>query len=201
MLILFIVGISYLLYKKYTAKQEPNFVMSETPLHIESIQKIAELATISFQDEVVVDTLEKYRSSTEMVTDNFMKLRQLDGIKDVLVGSNTKRRLTLIMKGEAKIGFQLTNNNYRIEQNKDTVWFHFPKAKVMSININPSETEVFQESGTWNMQARRNLANKAKAKIERDVRKAKLTDKAEDAMDLLLRKIIPGERTILVYYE
>jgi hypothetical protein len=199
--ILFLTGIGFLLYKKYTAKTQPQFIMSETPLRVESILKIAELATVSFQDEVVADTLERYGSETEKVSGNFFKLRNLDGLKDLVVGSNTKRRLTLIIKGEAKIGFQLTDKNYRIEQNKDTVWFHFPKAKVLSINVNPSETEVFQESGTWRMQARKDLANSAKRQIERDVKKAKLSNKAEDGMKALLKKIIPGERTILVYYE
>ncbi len=202
MLVILLIGaIGYVLYLKWTTPEGPEFDMAETPLQIESIERIAQLATVSFQDEVVADTIEKYRSETEKLSGNLQKIYDIEGMKEALKGSNVKRRLTLIMKGEAKIGFDLNENNYRIDQNKDTIWFHFPKAKILSININPSETEVFQESGTWSVYARQKLLAKAKLKIEKDVKKAKLADKAEDGMEELLKNIIPDGRTILVYYE
>lgn len=201
-LVIFILcGVGYFVYSKWSAHEGPEFNMSETPLQIDSIEKIAQLATVSFKDEVVADTIERYASEAEKVTGNLKKLTGFEGMKEALKGSSVKRRLTLIMKGEAKIGFDLTEDNYKIDQNIDTIWFHFPKAKILSVNINPSETEVFQESGIWKMYARKKLMSKAKRRIEKDVKKAKLKTKAEDGMTELLKKIIPGDRTILVYYE
>jgi hypothetical protein len=63
------------------------------------------------------------------------------------------------VKGDAQIGFDLTDNNYRIDQNK------------------------------------------VKKKFERDVVAAKLMDKCEEGMLNVLKKIMPDDRTILVYFE
>ncbi len=194
-------SITYFLYVKWSAKEKPEFILSDSPLHLESMERIAEMATVSFKDEVVADTFERFQSETEQLSENLKRLYDVNNVKEALSGSNIKRRLTLILKGEAKIGFKLTENNYRIEQNTDTVWFHFPKAEILSVSINPSETEVFEESGYWTMSVRQDLLNKAKKRIERDVVNAKLTEKAEEGMKNLMGKIILGKRTILVYYE
>ncbi len=195
-------GLGLLMYNKCSAsKGNDGLKLSDSPLHVESIRKIAELATISFKDEVVADTVERYKNDTEKVTGNLAKMNDLEGLKDVLSLSTVKRRLTLIIKGEAKVGFDLTDKNYRIDQNKDTIWFHFPKAKILSVNLNPMETEVFQENGTWSDWGRKALMRKAKTIIEKDIANAKLIQKAEHGMDEVLRKVLRDERKILIYYE
>lgn len=203
LIVLLVLGVlGLLVYQKCSDERvDPEFQMSESPLQVESIRKIAELATVSFKDEVVADTVERYKNDTEKVAGNFSKMGSLGGIKDLLSLSNEKRRLTLIIKGEAKIGFELTDKNYRIDQNEDTLWFHFPKAKILSINVNPLETEVFQESGQWSDSGRKALMQKARRSIERDVQNAQLIQKAEAGMGEMLRKILRDDRKVLIYYE
>ncbi|MFA7274792.1 MAG: DUF4230 domain-containing protein [Crocinitomicaceae bacterium] len=179
---------------------DPDFVLEDTPLHIESVRRIAEVATMSFQDEVVADTVEYFKGSEDKWIGNLKKLSDLE-IKHFIRYSNVKRRLTLIVKGEAKVGFELTDKNYRIAQNVDTIWFHFPKAKLLDVNVNPLHTEVFQESGIWNDVARQKLMNKAKTRIVKDVNKAELTQKAEKSMSDLILQLVSDERKILIYYE
>jgi len=200
--LLILIALGTILYKKWTASSnEPELELSESPLQVESIQKIAELATISFKDEVVSDSLERYDSEAEKLAGNFGKTRTWDGLKDVIKGSSVKRRLTLIVKAEAKIGFELTDKNYRVDYNKDTLWFHFPKAKILTINMNPSDTEVFQENGMWDGSGRRYLIEKARRSVEKDVARAQLISKAEDGMENVLRKLLDNDRKILVYFE
>jgi hypothetical protein len=199
--LLFFSFMGFLLFRACSDKpQPPELVLDETPLHIESIRKIAEVATISFKDEVVSDTIEYYKSGDDEFAGTLRKLADLD-LKNAIRNSEIKRRLTLIVKGEAKIGFDLTDKNYRIDQNKDTIWFHFPKAKILDINLNPSETEVFQENGTWHDYTRKQLLAKAKVKIERNVINAQLLQKAEDSMKDLIRKLMRDDRKLLIYYE
>lgn len=200
--VLLILGaLGIMLYKKMTTPETPDLILSETPLHVESIKKIAELATINFKDEVVSDSIERYRSESEKIAVNLDKLMRFQDFVESAKFSPIKRQFTMIVKGEAQIGFDLTEHNYKIDQNVDTIWFHFPKAKILTININPANTEIFQENGDWNVNVRTRLSNKAKMKIERDVIAAKLIDKAEEGMVNVLKKIMPDDRTILVYFE
>jgi hypothetical protein len=199
--ILFLSFMGFLLFRACSDKPKKEaYVLDETPLHIESIRKIAEVATISFKDEVVSDTIEHYKNGDEELAGTLKKLANLD-LKNAIRNFEIKRRLTLIVKGEAKIGFDLSDKNYRIEQNKDSIWFHFPKAKILDININPSQTEVFQEIGVWHDYTRKQLLAKAKIKMEKNVMKAQLLQKAEDSMKSLIRKLMRDKRTLLIYYE
>jgi hypothetical protein len=199
--LLFLSFMGFLLFRACSDKAIPHdLVLEDTPLRIESIRKIAEVATISFKDEVVADTIEYYKSSEDEISGTLKKLVQLD-LKNLVRNSKVKRRLTLIVKGEAKVGFDLTDHNYRINQNKDTIWCHFPRAKILGINLNPSQTEIFQENGTWHDYTRLQLLAKAKTKIENNVVNAKLLQKAQDSMTDLLRKLMQDDRKILIYYE
>jgi hypothetical protein len=197
--IIFLVGFSIFRACKGTSN-EPDLVLEDTPLHIESVCRIAEVATMGFQDEVVADTVEYFKGNDDKLMGNLKKLSDLE-IKHFLRYSNVKRRLTLIVKGEAKVGFDLTKNNYRIAQNADTIWLHFPKAKLLDINVNPLHTEVFQEDGDWNDAVRRALLNKAKKRIEQDVVDAQLIAKAEKSMSDLILQLVGDQRKILIYYE
>ncbi len=200
--LLILAAIGILLYNKWNARAaSKELVLSESPLRVESIKKIAELATISFKDEVVADSLERYDSEAEKVAGNLLKTRTWDGLKEALKGSSVKRRLTLIVKAEAKIGFDLMQGNYRVDSNKDTLWFHFPKAQILSINMNPTDTEVFQENGAWESSGRRQLMEKARRRVEWDVNRADLITKAEAGMEDILRKLLDNDRKILVYFE
>lgn len=199
--ILFLSLMGFLLFRACKDKPEPeDLVLEDTPLHIESIRKIAEVATISFKDEVVADTVEYFKDGEDKFLGKLNKISNLD-FKHAILLTNIKRRLTLIVKGEAKIGFDLTDKNYRIEHNKDTIWFHFPKAKILDVNINPTQTEVFQENGVWHDYARKQLMQKVNVKIRANVEQAQLFMKAENTMKNLLQKWVQDNRKLLIYYE
>jgi len=194
-------GVIFVFKKCSSDDAEGKLALEDSPLHIENIAKIAELAMVSFQDELVLDTIEYYNSSTDYVTGNVWKLHDLDNIKHVFSESDVKRRLTLIAKVEAKIGFRLTDKNYRVEQNKDTIWFHFPLPEILDFNSNPSETEVFKENGNWDDQARKNLMKRAERKTRYQVQQMDLDEKAKEGLKSLLKNILKDERTKMVYFQ
>ncbi len=199
--LLFIGFMGFLFFRACEDRPSPQaLTLEETPLHIESVKKIAEVATISYKDEVVVDTVEYYATSDQVFLGSLEKMSRLD-FENATRNFHVKRRLTLLVKGEAKIGFDLTDNNYRIAQNNDTIWINFPKAKLLDVSLNPSQTEVFQEDGKWHDYTRKQLLNKAKLKIEKDVAFANLFLKAETSMSVLISKLIRDKRKVLIYYE
>lgn len=199
--ILFFGLLGFLLFRSCKNKQDSEkLILDETPLHIESIRKIAEVATISFKDEVVADTVEYYKNNDEKVAGTLQKIVDLD-IKNAIRNTAIKRRLTIIVKGEAKIGFDFNDQNFRTYHNKDTIWFHFPNAEILDINLNPSQTEVFQENGIWHDYTRKQLLEDAKWKIENNVNKAQLLSKAEETLRELVVKLARDKRKVLVYYD
>jgi hypothetical protein len=119
---------------------------SKKKLPVTEIFKIREIGELF--------TTDSYKSNLDYVTGNVWKLHDLYNFQDIFSESDITRCFTLITKVEAKIGFRLTDKNYRVAQNKDTVWFHFPSPEILDFNSNPSETEVFKENWNWDNQAR-----------------------------------------------
>jgi hypothetical protein len=200
--IAFIVGASFLGYflYHYFTKTESDFGIDDTPLKVEMIRAIAEISTVSYKDEVVQDSVEYYETEKEQISGNFYKLSDPEFWKYGLRASNIKRRLTLIVKGEVRVGFNFKNNKIDIAQNEDTIWFNLPKAKILDVLISPSGTEVFLENGAWSDGARRSLENKAIDQLKRNAEELKLKEKARESMDRLLRKLIPNEKVVLIYF-
>ena len=63
----FIALIGYLVYLFFIKDNESDsLIIDETPMHIESIRTIAEISTVSFKDEVVMDSIEFFDSSINL---------------------------------------------------------------------------------------------------------------------------------------
>ena len=75
-------------------------VLEETPLKVEQIRSILELNTLKFQDEVVVDSVEYYKTGGDVIWGTLDKLTDPDQFKHGLKPDGVKRRLTLIVRGE-----------------------------------------------------------------------------------------------------
>lgn len=175
--------------------------IEDTPMHVESIKTIAEISVVSYKDEVVVDSIEYYKDVSEKLSGNIQKIADLDQWKYGIAASNIKRRLTLIVKGEVRYGMDLSNGNYKVSQNDDTIWFNLPKPKILDVIVSPSSTEVFQENGYWADNARIQLENKAKNKLQLNAEKFKLYTKSEENIRDLFRKIIYTNKKIIIYFE
>lgn len=184
-----------------SSSKSKEWEIEDTPMHVESIKTIAEISVVSYKDEVVVDSIEYYKDVSEKLSGNIQKIADLDQWKYGIAASNIKRRLTLIVKGEVRYGMDLSNGNYKVSQNDDTIWFNLPKPKILDVIVSPSSTEVFQENGYWSDNARIQLENMAKNKLRLNAENLKLYTKTEENIRDLFEKIIYTDKKIIIYFE
>ena len=180
----------YFIYRYFSGSDEDDLVIDETGMRIEAIKTIAEISTIVYTDEVVMDTVEKYEKSPGVFDQPFAAYYR-----------NIKRRLTLIVHGNVRYGLDLTSGNYFIESNQDSIWLTLPKAEILDIEVTPSETEIFEEIGTWPDGTRKRLEMKAKLALKMNSKALKLEEKAEKNAEKIFRKMVPTEKKLIITFE
>ncbi|HIP32878.1 MAG TPA: DUF4230 domain-containing protein [Crocinitomicaceae bacterium] len=181
--------IGFFIYQYFFNSENDELKIEDTPIHIESIKTIAEISTVSYKDEVVIDTVELYKKQNS-IYDPREWMRYYD--------RNIKRRLTLIVKGEVKIGVNLTNGNYSVNSNADTIWLHLPEPKILDVLVAPSKTEIFQEKGTWKDSDRKQLEMKAKLKLKNNAIKLRLIEKSRKSVVYLFSSLIQSEKKLII---
>lgn len=200
--IVVLIFLFFLAYRFFQGSSKENtWEIDNTPLHVESIKTIAEISVISYQDEVVVDSIEYYKDVSDQLSGNLQKIADPDQWKYGIVASNIKRRLTLIVKGDVRFGMDLTKGKYTVNQNDDTLWFTLPKPEILDVLISPSSTVVFQENGKWEDRARIQMENKAKLNLRRNAENLNLFDKTEENIRNLFESIIHTEKKIIIKFE
>jgi hypothetical protein len=179
------------------------FEIDKTPLRIEMIRSIAELATISFKNEVVVDSIEYYKSTEELISGSLQKLIDPKDFKYGIKPSNIKRRLSLIILGELRIGFDLKKQQLRVIENDSLIQIYAPKPEILDVLVTPSTTEVFQENGTWKDYEIRSLQNKARMKLKSEVKHLDLFTKAKENFKTLIYNnlILSSKKKIELFFE
>lgn len=194
---------AYFVYRWFTKKGDVSeFTLENSPLQVERIESIAEIATISYSDEVVVDSVENYKNTEELLTGNFSKLLDPKDFKYGLTPNTIKRRLSLIVKGELRVGFDFKSSPLKVIENDTSVQLILPKAQILDILVNPSDTEIFQENGKWNDFEVAFLQKRAKSKLKRNMDQLDLLKRAEENMELLVRKQLyaKSEKQLLIFF-
>lgn len=180
---------------------EDEFTIDETPLRVEQIRSILELNTMKFQDEVVVDSVEFYRSTTEQATGSLEKLFSYSDIENAFTTSPVKRRLTLIVKGELLYGVNLKTNDFQVVPKDDTLYVQLPQPELLSVSINPKSTEIFIENGVWRDHERRALMNKARKRMIASGEQLHLARKSKEGLEKTIRQLLPTEKPLVIQYE
>lgn len=190
-----------LLYRWLTVPEQPEYVLDDTPLHVEEIRKILELNTIKFRDEVVVDSLELYRNEDEVIAGSLQKIVDYRQLKNGLTPSAIKRRLTLIMKGELLYGIDLKRKDFSVMPGKNNdLIIRIPHPELLSVNLTPENTEVFVENGDWKDYERQYLQRKGRQKMIEAGEKLNLKQKAKDPLEKLLKQLIRTDRKLVFEY-
>lgn len=187
--LLVILGIIAALIISYFASGEDDTSkIEDTPIHIERVRKIAEISAVSYTDEIVVDSVE-YFSDMEEISD------WLDAyeITQRIIQRNVKRRLTLIVKGEVKYGFNLASDEFQTQRSGDTLLVVLPKPTLIEVNLTPSGTEVYQEQGTWRDNERKKLEQQAKLKLVQNSSQLDLESKAKETAKRLFARLLKNE--------
>ncbi len=114
--------------------------IEETPVIIQQINSLAQLITVTFTDEVVMDTAK---------IGNGLPSLLLTAIGTVLTPGIGK--LVIIGRGKVLVGTDLKKLQQKdIYTAGDSVHVLLPHAKILQTIVNPSDFETFIEDGTWN---------------------------------------------------
>jgi hypothetical protein len=169
--------------------------IADTPIRVEQVKRIAEISSVSYTDEIVVDSVE-YFKELEEISD------WLDAIElsQRVLQRNVKRRLTLIVKGEVKMGFDLKSKSLKALRNGDTLYLSIPQPTLLEINLSPSGTEIYQEQGNWKDSERRKLENKAKLILIENSKRYGLKKKAEDSATRLFKRLLKDEKYVEIEF-
>ncbi|MFT5859724.1 MAG: hypothetical protein ACI865_001828 [Flavobacteriaceae bacterium] len=186
-------GFGYLAYWYFTRTDDTKLLIANTPMQIKSIRTIAEISTIHYRDELVVDSVERYGNVSIMEHPIDWYQSQSNG--------GVKRQLTIIVDGEVNYGLDLSNGNYSIDQtSNDSLFIHLPKAKLLDVIITPSQTEIFQETGKWSDSERKTLEAIAKKRLLANASGEGLDTKAEEQARSLFKQMIQTDKTLIVTF-
>lgn len=114
-------------------------LIEKTPVIIKEINTLAQLITITYSDEVVIDKTK---------TGNGLPSIMSTGIAMILVPSS--ERLVIIGRGKVIAGVDLK----KLQQNDvnaigDSIHVNLPNAQILNTIVNPSGFETFDEKGEW----------------------------------------------------
>ncbi|MFK7787469.1 MAG: DUF4230 domain-containing protein [Crocinitomicaceae bacterium] len=194
--LLIIGGVVYLIYVFFfKASGEEELKIDDTPIHIESIRSIAEISTVNYKDEVVMDSVVRWKGNSAW--DWFEAQKMVDKY----MNSNIKRRLTLIVRGEVRFGVDLTDSNFETRQTEDSIFIQLPKPKVLDVVVSPSKTEVFQEQGKWKDSERKTMEVKARAQLVENAKGLNLHKKTEKNMRRLMKQMILTDKTVVITFD
>ena len=182
----------FLAFRYFFNSGKSELEIEDTPIRIESIRTIAEISVVSYSDEVVMDTVERYQGESSLFDPR-------DWVK--WYNDSIERRLTLIVKGEIKYGLDLSDGNYKVISNKDTIWLTLPNPKILDVLISPSKTEVFHERGKWDDSVRQRLEMRAKDELRKNAKMLKLEDKARENSIRLFKKLITSEKKLIIQFD
>lgn len=193
---------AYLVYVLFFKKPgtEDDVVLEDTPLRVEQIRSILELNTLKFQDEVVVDSVEYYKSTSEVISGTIEKLTSIDQFKNGVRGGAVKRRLTLIVRGELIYGVDLKRKDFTIQSQGDSLVIQVPSPEMLSLQLNPKGTDIYIENGFWKDYERTTLQRKARLKMIESGETLKLKEKAKAPLEKSLKSLIRTDKLVVVKF-
>ena len=150
-------------------KSEP-VVIDETPIIIREINTLSQLITVTFTDEVVMDTAK--------ISNGMPSLLPLS-IGTVLTPSVDK--LVMIGRGKVIAGTDLKKiKEDDITVTGDSIHVTLPTAEILQTIVNPSGFETFIEQGTWSDDAATSLKIKIRNKITKQALDQQILKQAND---------------------
>jgi hypothetical protein len=194
--------VGYWVYQLFfKGESSDEIVLEETPLKVEQIRAILELNTLKFQDEAVVDSVEYYKTGSDVLWGTLDKLTDPDQFKHGIHPSNIKRRLTLIVRGELLYGVDLKRKDFQFTPKGDTLFILILQPELLSISLNPKGTEVYLENGDWKDYERIHLQRKARNKMIASGNRLKLPERAKAPLEKALRALVKTDKTLVIKFE
>lgn len=184
LVVLVLLNMKWLPSLKNIFRSQP-VIIENTPVLIKEINEMAQLCTITVFDEVVADSAAiKMKSAVEML------LPDLSGFSNLPV---TGKRIVIIGKGRIVAGVDLKKLNERsISVEGDSVSLILPAAEITDVIMNPSDFEMFSETGEWSGEAVTAVKVKARNKMIERALDQGILSKANARSIALLESFLRG---------
>lgn len=115
-------------------------VIDQTPLVIQQIKPLAQLATITAYTEVAADTTRK--------TTIGERLREV--FNPFTLGVHTTRNLIVVGNAVVYAGVDLQKlTPAQLYISRDSIHLQLPPAEILDVIVNPSGIDIFLEEGQW----------------------------------------------------
>lgn len=136
-------------------RMKRSLTIDDTPVIITKIRSLGELTTACYYDEMVL-------SQTKQ---NAFSSSALGSLAEGL-GKDVDDHLVLIAKGTVRAGLNLmdmTEEDIRFVG--DTAWIRLPAPQYLDVIVNPSDFEVFAETGRWTHEEVTGLQETARTRL------------------------------------
>ncbi|MEP6627211.1 MAG: DUF4230 domain-containing protein [Ginsengibacter sp.] len=168
-------------------------VIEATPVIITEINTLAQLITITFTDEVVMDTAK---------IGNGMPSLLPTSIGTILTPAVDK--LVMIGRGKVLAGTDLKNLQEKdINVTDDSIHVSMPHAIILQTIINPSDFETFSEKGNWDESSITALKIKIRNEINRRAIQQNILQKADARSENIIETFLKntGFKKVTIGFE
>ena len=135
--VLLLVGAFLLL--RGVRQEKRALTIGDTPVIVTKIRSLGELTTACYYDEMVLSRTKQ----------NAFSSSALGSLAEGL-GKDVDDHLVLIAKGTVRAGLDLMDMREEdVRFVGDTAWIRLPAPQYLDVIVNPSDFEVFAETGKW----------------------------------------------------
>ncbi len=155
-------------------KKEKTLTIADTPVVTTSIRNLGELATACFYDEIVLS-----RTKPGPLSSTTLGSIARDGF-----GRDVDDHLVVIARGSVRAGIDFRDmEDGSVFVSGDTLVVKLPSPKYLDVIINPSDFEVFAESGNWTQREIAGVQEEARAKLISEADAAALKSRAYEGAE------------------
>ena len=155
----------YVRQGKAARHRDRSLKIDNTELIVNEIRQISKLVTACWYEDVVMSDS---KPSRYFGTDD----------------------LCIIVKGNLRAGYDFSKFSADdISVSGDTLRVRLPEAQILDVIVNPSGTEIYDESGSWSHDEIRALTNKAGARLINDASNAGILQKARSSAETQLEEL------------
>ena len=153
LVVLLLVG-AFLLHRGVRQEKRP-LTIDDTPVIVSKIRSLGELTTACYYDEMVLSRTKE----------NAFSSSALGSLAEGL-GKDVDDHLVLIAKGTVRAGLDLMDMSEEdVRFVGDTAYIRLPAPQYLDVIVNPSDFEVFAETGKWTHEEITGLQETARTRL------------------------------------
>lgn len=155
-------------------------LIEETPILIQEINALAQLMTVTYSDEIVMDTA-KFG----------IGIPSLIPVIGGSVLSPALDKLVIIGRGKVIAGTDLKKlKEQDIVQTGDSITIYLPSSTILETILNPSDFETFIEKGKWNEAAVVALKVKIRNELNARAKKENILHQSDDRTKIIIESLL-----------